>query len=172
MAVIYLSIGSNIDRQQNITAALDALVDNFGQLLISSVYESEAVGFNGDPFYNLVVGITSGLSVGALFNVLRDIEFKHGRCRSGERFSSRTLDVDILSYDDAVGEIEGVKLPREEVLYNAFVLQPLAEIAPDDMHPVEQKTYQQLWTEYDKNKQKLWPVDFIWRGEQISNLRR
>ena len=170
MAVIYLSIGSNIDRQQNITAALDALACNFGQLLVSSVYESEAVGFDGDPFYNLVVGITSELSVGELYEALRDIEFKHGRCRSGARFSSRTLDVDILSYDDAVGEVDGVKLPREEVLYNAFVLRPLAEIAPDDIHPVEQKTYRQLWAEYDKNKQKLWPVDFIWRGEQVSRV--
>ena len=168
MALVHLSIGSNIDREANVTSALEALSQSYGQLVISSVYESEAVGFDGDPFYNLVVAINTGLGVGELFKALRDIEFQHGRCRSGARFSSRTLDVDILTYDDVVGEIEGVMLPRGEILRNAFVLQPLAEIAPDAAHPVAHKTYRQLWSEYDKNKQKLWTVDFHWRGKQIS----
>lgn len=167
-ALVFLSIGSNIDRQRNIQSVLDQLVGRFGELVISSVYESEAVGFEGDPFYNLVVGIRTDLSVGELFESLRDLEYSHGRCRSGAKFSSRTLDVDILTYNREVGDIDGVALPRAEILYNAFVLQPLAEIVPELSHPVENKTYQQLWTEYDKSKQKLWPVDFEWRGELIS----
>lgn len=169
MAQVYLSIGSNIDREHNIASVLDTLAARFDGLRISSVYESEAVGFDGDPFFNLVVGIDTELSVGALFEVLRDIEFQHGRCRSGTRFSSRSLDVDILTYDAKAGEIDGITLPRDEILYNAFVLQPLAELAPDELHPTQDKTYGQLWQEYDKSRQKLWTVDFVWRGDKISS---
>ncbi len=169
MARVYLSVGSNIDRDKNIESVLNILASRFGELRISSIYESEAVGFDGDPFYNLVVGLETELSVGDLFGELRDIEFQHGRCRSGARFSSRTLDVDILAYDRQTGDIDGVKLPREEIVHNAFVLQPLAELAPNDMHPTQGKSYRQLWSEYDKSKQKLWVVDFVWHGKRISS---
>ena len=73
MAVIYLSLGSNIEREQHIGAALDALADCFGALEISRVYESVAVGFEGDSFYNLVVGINSDLSVGEITKILKHI---------------------------------------------------------------------------------------------------
>jgi len=172
MAQVYLSVGSNIDRDRNIASVLDVLAAKFGNLRVSSIYESEAVGFDGDPFYNLVIGLNTEFSVGDLFEELRDIEFQHGRCRSGAHFSSRTLDVDILVCDDKVGEIDGVKLPRDEILHNAFVLQPLAELVPDELHPTENKMYKQLWGEYDKSRQKLWTVDFVWRGERISSRGR
>lgn len=168
MARAYLSIGSNIDREHNVRSALDELHAQFGELIVSSVYESEAVGFDGDAFYNLVVGIDTDLTVGELFEALRSLEFSHGRSRSGAKFSSRTLDVDILTYDQCTGVIDNVELPRAEILHNAFVLWPLAEVAPKELHPVEQKSYQQLWDEYDKNKQKLWTVNFEWRGRRIS----
>ncbi|QFT53338.1 2-amino-4-hydroxy-6-hydroxymethyldihydropteridine diphosphokinase [Microbulbifer sp. THAF38] len=162
MAQVYLSLGSNINRAQYIRAALDALAGRFGELQVSRIFESEAVGFQGDNFYNLVVGLQTDLPVGQLALCLRGIEDANGRLRSGPKFSARTLDIDILTYDHLTGTVDGVKLPRGEIVKNAFVLQPLAEIAPEVLHPVEQKTYRQLWNEYDQASQKLWPVEFIW----------
>nr|WP_010133382.1 2-amino-4-hydroxy-6-hydroxymethyldihydropteridine diphosphokinase [Microbulbifer agarilyticus] len=162
MAIVYLSLGSNIDREKHLCAALDALVEAFGDLKMSQVYESEAVGFEGDNFYNLVAAIDTGLSVGELALRLRDIEDANGRVRSGPKFSARTLDIDILTYGDLTGEVDGVALPRDEILKNAFVLLPFSELAPQAVHPVAKQTYQQLWEAYDKASQKLWPVPFNW----------
>jgi 2-amino-4-hydroxy-6-hydroxymethyldihydropteridine diphosphokinase len=168
MALIYLSLGSNIDRHRRITAALDALAENFGELLLSSVYESVSVGFEGDSFFNLVVGIHTSLSVGQVSKILKQIEDQNGRDRSGPRFGPRSLDIDILTVDDIAGEIDGIQLPRDEVLKNAFVLLPLAEIAAQTPHPVTGQSYSQHWQEFGKDKQKLWPVEFIWRGENVT----
>ena len=168
MALIYLSLGSNVEAQRNIEAAMDALADTFGELIISSVYESEAVGFDGDSFYNLVVGIHSDLGVGELSKILKTIEDQQGRDRSAPKFGARSLDIDILTVDDRVGVIDGIAIPRDEILKNAFVLQPLAEIAPTTVHPQNGLTYQQLWQDFDKAKQNLFPIEFIWRGENIT----
>ena len=163
MALLYLSLGSNIDREHHIGAALDALADCFGSLEISTVYESVAVGFEGDSFYNLVVGINSDLPVGEITKVLKRIEDCNGRDRSAPKFGPRSLDIDILTVDDLVGEIDGIKLPRSEVLKNAFVLQPLAELASDMTHPLTNKSIGQHWQEFDKTSQDLWPVKFDWQ---------
>lgn len=172
MSQAFLSIGSNIDRQRYISACLDALQQHFGTLLISSVYESEAVGFDGDPFYNLVVGVETELSLLQLFGLLRQIEHDNDRCRNAIKFSSRTLDIDILTYDDFVGEFRlddgsGGELPRDEILTNAFVLQPLAEIAPELIHPQSNLSFGELWRVYDKDQQRLWTVPFEWQGQQL-----
>ena len=167
MAQVLLSLGSNLDREHYISAGLDALADQFGDLELSSVYESESVGFQGSPFYNMVVAIDTDLSVSELSRKLKQIEDDHGRQRNGPRFCSRTLDIDILTYDELVGEVGGIVLPRDEVDKNAFVLWPLAELFPDHLHPVCKLTYAALWDAYDQD-QKLWPIDFTWRGCQIS----
>lgn len=163
MALVYLSLGSNIDRKRHISAALDALTERFGSLEISTVYESVAVGFEGDSFYNLVVGINSDLAVGEITKVLKHIEDCNGRDRSAPKFGPRSLDIDILTVDNLAGEIDGIKLPRNEVLKNAFVLQPLAELADDMIHPLTDKTIGQHWQEFDKTSQDLWPVKFDWQ---------
>lgn len=158
-ARVYLSLGSNIDRAHNIRSGLQALAAAFGTLAISPVYESEAVGFSGDAFYNLVVGIDTTLPVGELAAVLRDIEKDHGRVRGEKKFSSRTLDIDILTYDDLTGEIDGVQLPRDEILKHAFVLKPLVDLAPSGIHPEVGKPYRQLLQESDFAGQALWVVE-------------
>ena len=160
MVKIYVSLGSNIDRERNTRSGVEALRQRFGGLELSSVYESEAVGFEGDAFYNMVIACEVGEDVYSVNRVLADIEDAHGRVRSGPRFSSRTLDLDLLLYDDLVLDEKGFRLPREEILKNAFVLWPLAEIAPDRVHPLAGKTYAELWADFDKSKENLAPIAF------------
>lgn len=170
MSRVFLSLGSNIDRYRHIAAALDALSAQFARLDISTVYESEAVGFAGRNFLNLVVGVDTELSIAELSARLKQIEDDNGRNRSGPKFSPRTLDIDILTVDDLVGDREGVHLPRDEITKNAFVLLPMAELAPDTPHPALGVTYAELWRAYDKSQQKLWPVAFEWRGRDLSAI--
>ena len=158
MTRVYLSLGSNIERHRHIRNALQALSELFGHLMLSTVYESEAVGFEGDPFYNLVVGLDTDLSISQLQTEIKRIEDDNGRQRGGPKFSSRTLDIDILTYGDFVGVESGVELPRDEITKNAFVLLPLSEIAGGEEHPQLKQTYSALWQAYDKSRQKLWPV--------------
>lgn len=165
MACVFVSIGSNVDRHRHITAALDTLSQQFGELQLSPVYESEAVGFDGAPFLNLVAGFDTTLTVGELATQLRDIEYAHGRELNAPKFGSRTLDIDILTYADLVGEVDGVQLPREEITENAFVLLPLSQLAADQLHPIEKKSYKQLWEEFAQGSQRLWVISFSWRGE-------
>lgn len=160
---VFLSLGSNIDRDHNIRAGLDALALRFGDFALSPVYESEAVGFDGEPFLNLVVALYTDIGVGELAQALRDIEADHGRVRGEKKFSSRTLDIDILTYADKIGEFEGVKLPRDEIVRHAFVLKPLADLAPDARYPLTGESYAELLKKTDLSRQSLWVVSFPWQ---------
>ncbi|VAW50434.1 2-amino-4-hydroxy-6-hydroxymethyldihydropteridinepyrophosphokinase [hydrothermal vent metagenome] len=160
MATIYISLGSNINREENTRAGIAALKQAFGALTLSSVYESEAVGFDGSAFYNMVIACDVDTSVFETNQILRDIEDANGRDRNGPKFSSRTLDLDLLLYDDLILDEKGLKLPRGEILKNAFVLWPLAEIAPDLKHPEVEQHYARLWAAFDKNKENLKPIQF------------
>ncbi len=159
MARIYVGIGSNIEREHYIRAGVEALAAQFSPLTLSTVYESEAVGFAGENFYNLAAGFDSELPLQEIAHRLRQIEAAHGRVRGTERFAARTLDIDILLYDDLVTD-QPVQLPREEILRNAFVLRPLAEIAPQLQHPVAKQPLQALWGGFSAAGQALWPVPF------------
>lgn len=160
MAKIYISIGSNIDAEENIRLAIHALQDHYGKLILSSVYESEAVGFDGDNFLNLVVALKTEEDIYTVAATLRKIEDENGRDRSGPRFSPRTVDLDLLLYDDLILQEDGLDIPRDEITKNAFVLQPLDEIASQLIHPVSGKTICDYWINFDKDSQKLWPVEF------------
>ncbi|PKM35328.1 MAG: 2-amino-4-hydroxy-6-hydroxymethyldihydropteridine diphosphokinase [Gammaproteobacteria bacterium HGW-Gammaproteobacteria-10] len=164
MARCYISIGSNIDRETNIPSSLRALKNHFGELIISSTYESEAVGFSGDNFYNLVVGFDTELDVKNVAKILKQIELEHGRIRESKKFSARTLDLDLLLYDDLIIEDGRLQIPRKEIEQYAFVLEPLSEIAPDSKHPISRLSYKELWQNLDKSNLKQarilpdWPL--------------
>lgn len=168
MVTVTLSIGSNVDAARHTRAALDALRERFGTLILSRVYESEAVGFAGSNFLNMAVALHTDLPLADLSRWLKQLEDEHGRRRDQARFSDRTLDVDILTYDGLTGEHAGMTLPRPEVLKNAFVLCPLSEVLPDGVHPGEGRAYRRLWQDFDRPGQHLWPVDFDWNGRPVS----
>ncbi len=159
MARVYVSIGSNIDRAANIRSSLAALAATFRNLVQSRVYESEAVGFAGDPFYNLVVAFDADESPQGVAELLHRIEDEHGRVRGGDKFAARTLDLDLLLYDDLVLHEGKLSLPRDEIERYAFVLLPLAEIDPQGRHPVNGRTYAELWQSFDASRQPLWAVE-------------
>lgn len=159
MARVFVSIGSNIERERNIRGALDSLQAHFGELVVSRVYETRAIGFEGENFFNLVAAFETGQSPAEVSHTLHAIEDEHGRQRNGPRFAPRTLDIDLLLYDDLVQDEAGVTLPREEITRYAFVLKPLAEIAGERRHPVTGKTYADLWDAFSDHDQALWPVE-------------
>lgn len=169
MRKILLGIGSNLDRERHIHSGLDLLREQLGELTISSVYESEAVGFSGQPFYNLVVAVDSAIELKPLTELLKAVEDRNGRDRAVPKYSSRTLDIDVLLFGNYHGHQEGVTLPRPEIVEYAHVLCPLAEVAGDLVMPGTDDSYAQLWRRYDKARQLIWPVDFEWRGRRISS---
>ncbi|MDQ7014883.1 MAG: 2-amino-4-hydroxy-6-hydroxymethyldihydropteridine diphosphokinase [Gammaproteobacteria bacterium] len=155
MPQVFVSIGSNIQAAQNIRSSLQTLKQQFGSLIQSQTYQSPAVGFEGAPFYNLVVGFSSALPLWDLYDQLRQIETDHGRQRNGIKFSSRPLDLDILLYGELHLETEKLQLPSAEIEQYAFVLKPLADCVPDQIHPVLRQSYQQLWNGFQGDKTEL-----------------
>jgi len=160
VARAYVGIGSNIERETNIRSAVLRLKARFGRLCLSSVYESQPVGFAGDNFYNLVAGFDTDIPVERLIGELHDIEQLHSRARTGRRFEPRTLDLDLLLYDDLIRHDSAVDIPRREILDYAFVLQPLAEIAPDVVHPEANKRISALWSEHQQRMTPYLKTDF------------
>ncbi|MBS1213331.1 MAG: folK-2 [Proteobacteria bacterium] len=165
MPEVYLSIGSNVDRDYHIPICLKELEAHFGPLVVSNIYESEAVGFQGDPFYNLVVGFRSEMPVQKLAASLAEIETLHGRNRDSKKFAPRTLDIDLILYGDLVVQEGRLALPRPEITEYAFMLEPLAEIAPDVVHPVLKETYASLWTAYDKSRAQQARITPSWQKQ-------
>lgn len=145
MGKAYLSLGSNVEAETNLRSAFAALRARFGDIVASTVYRFPAVGFDGPDFLNAAAVIDSDLAPLALNAWLHALEDAHGRDRSGPRFGDRPLDIDIVFYDDLVLSAPGhLQLPRDE-LRHAFVLRPLAEIAPDFVEPRSGRTLAALW---------------------------
>lgn len=162
MTTLALSIGSNIDAELNIRAALGALDLEFENIRNSTIYESQAVGFDGDNFLNLVILADTDKGLDDVTAILKRLEDQLGRDRAQVRFSGRTIDIDILLYGDESGMCCGIELPRPEVTENAYVLLPLSELLPDLVHPGTGMSYLNLWQDYDKSKQQLWAIETDW----------
>ncbi|GAB2510435.1 2-amino-4-hydroxy-6-hydroxymethyldihydropteridine diphosphokinase [Lysobacter humi (ex Lee et al. 2017)] len=155
----YLSLGSNLEPERHLRAALDALRARFGAVVVSCAYRTPAVGFDGPDFVNAAAIVDSDLEPEALNDWLHALEAAHGRDRSAPRFSSRTLDVDVVLFDDRVLEGTGnLRIPRPE-LQHAFVLRPLAEIAPQVEVPGTGRTLDALWRAHPDRHVPLATVD-------------
>jgi 2-amino-4-hydroxy-6-hydroxymethyldihydropteridine diphosphokinase len=149
MGRAYLSLGSNQEPAHHLARALAELRARFGRVDVSPVYRTPAVGFDGPDFLNCAAAIDSDLDPHALDAWLHALEDQHGRRRDVPRFSSRPLDIDVLLYDDLVLRGAGnFELPRPELLQQAFVLRPLAELAPALRHPVLGRSMAELWAAF------------------------
>ena len=161
MAAVYLGLGSNIDPENNLHLGVAELRRRYGEIELSGVYRSRAVGFDGDDFLNLVARFESEASP---LSICEEIEVIHnlaGRDRSGGKWEARSLDIDLLLYNDMVVDEPPVRVPRDDILEYSFVLRPLAELAPELVHPVTGKTMLDHWQAFDADSQPLEIVGVI-----------
>lgn len=165
MPKVFIGIGSSVDPERHLRAAVQQLAQRFAPLSLSPVYESEAVGFEGDNFLNFVASFDSEFSLQEIMTELKSVEDLLGRDRHQPRFSPRTIDIDLLLYGNQVLNGTPLVLPRDEITHNAYVLQPLAELAPNLVHPRLKRRMAELWQDYDSSQQRLWPVNFDWQTE-------
>lgn len=159
MARIYFSLGSNIEPADNLRLGINELQSRYGTLDLSAVYRSAAAGFDGDDFLNLAVGCDTDAEPMSIQAEIEKIHVIAGRTRGEERFSSRPLDIDLLLYDDLVVDEPGLRLPRDDIVEYSFVLCPLAELAPDFVHPLTGKSIAEHWREFDRRRYPLSKVD-------------
>lgn len=166
MTRVYLGIGSNTRREYHLARGLDALEQLLGPLQLSPVFESDAVGILGARFYNMTVTADCTLALADLNAALKAMEAACGR-REQTAPGRITLDIDILLYGELTGCHDGVQLPRPEIYRNAFVLWPLALLAPQLIIPGSGQSAASLWLGW-QGRQRVWPVAFDWRGQPLT----
>jgi 2-amino-4-hydroxy-6-hydroxymethyldihydropteridine diphosphokinase len=164
VARVYVSLGTNVDRERNLRAAVAELDARFAPVRVSQVYETRAVGFRGDPFLNAVAGFDTSLELESLLDVLRAIETRSGRTRTDKRYGPRTLDIDVLTYGGVIRDDDAMDVPRSDITRRAFVLVPLAQLAPDASHPVLGERYADLVKRLKLDTSGMQAVDFAVRG--------
>lgn len=160
-ASVYLGIGSNMSAEENLRIAIRELRSRYGDLKNSAVYRSAAMGFDGADFLNLVVAFESDSTVRDICHKIEVIHNLVGRDRGSDKWGSRPLDIDLLLYNDLIMDDRPVRVPRRDVLEYSFVLRPLAELAPDLVHPVTGKTIIEHWQEFDETRHPLEVVDVV-----------
>lgn len=155
MANVYLGLGSNISPEENLRIGIAELRRRYGDLQISTVYKSVALGFDGDDFLNVVVQLWSEETPHAMCEEIELIHNLAGRENRGSKWEARSLDIDILLYNDLIIDEPPVKVPRSDILKYSFVLRPLAELAPDLVHPVTGKTMLAHWQNFAASSHPL-----------------
>jgi 2-amino-4-hydroxy-6-hydroxymethyldihydropteridine diphosphokinase len=155
---VYVAAGSNVEPERHVALALADLSGEFPGARSSPWYRNRALGFDGADFINLVVGFTTTLGVRAVLARLHAIEARCGRERDAPRWAPRTMDLDVLLYGDLVCDEPGLKLPRPDLLKRAYMLGPLAALAPEVMHPTAHLTIGELWRRFDRSAHPLEPL--------------
>lgn len=153
---VYLGLGSNLgDRRRNLAVALLRLEPLFHVDAVSSLYETEPVGPDGQPpYYNAACRGTTGLSAETLLRHVQEIEIEIGR-RRGERWGPRPIDIDLLLYGKDVIETQSLRVPHSELPNRAFVLVPLADVGQDASHPQLGETIASLAKSVDRSGLEL-----------------
>lgn len=159
MATVYLGLGSNVSPEKNLKRGIRELQNRYGRLDTSAVYQSAAIGFKGEDFWNLVVRLQSEDLPLSICDEIENIHNVVGRRRGSNKWAPRTLDIDLLLYNELVCDEQPVRVPRDDVLKYSFVLRPLAELAPDVIHPVTGRTMLEHWQEFDASSHPLRKLD-------------
>jgi len=155
MPEVYVAAGSNIEPERHLAMAVRELKRQFPGIRFSPWYRNRAVGFEGEDFINLVAGFTTELEISEVLSRLHAIEALCGRPRAAPRWAPRSMDLDVLLYCDLVCQEPHLKLPRPDLLKRAFMLGPLAALAPEVMHPTEGETIGELWKRFDREAHPL-----------------
>jgi len=150
MPEVYVAAGSNIEPGRHLALAVRELERQFPGVRFSSWYRNTAVGFEGEDFINFAAGFPTELPVTEVLRILHDIEALCGRPREAPRWAPRSMDLDVLLYGDLVCQEPHLKLPRPDLLKRAYMLGPLAELAPDLVHPTARRTIGELWQQFDR----------------------
>ena len=148
-SLAYVSGGSNLDAESHLPQAAHELKALYPGARFSRCYRNKSVGFDGPDFINFVVELPVVGQAIALREQLQRIEKLCGRPDAAPRWAPRAMDLDLLLFGNQVIDEPGLKVPRPDLIRWAFMLGPLAELAPDLMHPVEQKTMGELWRQFD-----------------------
>lgn len=157
MPHVYVAAGSNIEPERNLALAAAALAEAFPGVRFSPAYRNRAAGFEGADFVNWVAGFDTSLGVHAVRERLQAIEALCGRPREAPKWGPRAMDLDILLYGDLVCEEPGFVLPRPDLLRRAYMLGPLADLAPGLVHPTAGATIGELWARFDRASHPLVP---------------
>ena len=161
---MFVAAGSNVEPVANLRLALDELARHYPQLRCSRAYRNRAIGFEGDDFVNLVLGFETDDDVHEVLGHLHQVEAACGRARDDPKWAPRAMDLDILLYGDLVCDEPGLKLPRPDLVRRAYMLGPMAELAPDCVHPVLGVSMAGLWSAFDRGAHDMRPVELGWRA--------
>ena len=155
MPEVFVAAGSNIRPRAQLRGAIAALTAAWPELRVSRAYANAAAGFVGDDFINLVVAFETEEPLEQVLARLKEIEKASGREPGAAKWAARTLDLDLLLYGDLVGRFPGARLPRADLAERAYVLGPLAELAPHRKHSVLGETFGALWKRFDRGAHPL-----------------
>ena len=164
MTNVYVAAGSNVEPEKNLAHACREISTRWTDAEFSRAYRNKAVGFDGPDFINMVVGFTARDPIDVVIAQLRAIETLCGRPPNAPKWASRAMDLDVLLFGDRVEKTADYTLPRPDLLKRPYMLGPLAEIAPDVVHPTTAKTIAELWSEFDHDAHPMIPVSITLPG--------
>jgi 2-amino-4-hydroxy-6-hydroxymethyldihydropteridine diphosphokinase len=155
---VYVAAGSNVQPEQNLARACHEVQATWPNVRFSRAYANQAVGFDGPEFINMVLAFTTDQSIEAVISRLRAVETLCGRPPNAPKWASRAMDLDILLFGSRVEKTADYTLPRPDLMKRPYMLGPMAELAPQVLHPTAGRTMGELWQQFDRQAHEMRPV--------------
>lgn len=156
---VFVAAGSNLEPEKNLARACAEILHSWPDAVFSRAYRNVAVGFDGPDFINLVMGFSTAEPLEDVITRLRAIETLCGRPRLAPKWASRSMDLDVLLFGDRIEKTSEYTLPRPDLVKRPYMLGPMAEIAPEVLHPTAHKPMGELWGAFDLEGHVMSPVD-------------